>query len=156
NEAEEALKEAVKAAGFNYILNPGEGAFYGPKLEFILKDAIGREWQCGTLQMDFVLPERLDIWYIAANGQKQRPVMLHRAILGTFERFIGILIENCASKFPLWLAPIQVAVINITNDLDDYAILVNNKLFSAEIRTVLDISAEKINYKIRNFSNKKI
>jgi threonyl-tRNA synthetase len=156
DEAENALKEAVHAAGFNYILNPGEGAFYGPKLEFVLKDAIGRHWQCGTLQMDFVLPERLDVNYIAASGKKQRPVMLHRAILGTFERFIGILIENCAGRFPLWLAPIQVAVINITNDLDDYATSVNNKLFDAGIRTMLDISTEKVNYKIRNFSNKKV
>ncbi|MBT3398707.1 MAG: threonine--tRNA ligase, partial [Rhodospirillaceae bacterium] len=119
--AEAALMEATEAAGLDFTLNPGEGAFYGPKLEFVLRDAIGRDWQCGTLQVDFVLPERLDASYIDENGDKARPVMLHRAILGSFERFLGILIENHAGRFPLWLAPTQVVVATITNDADDYA-----------------------------------
>jgi threonyl-tRNA synthetase len=156
DKAENALKEAVSAAGFEYILNPGEGAFYGPKLEIVLKDAIGRDWQCGTWQVDFVLPERLGANYIAANGEKKRPVMLHRAILGTFERFIGILIEEYSGRFPLWLAPVQVAVVTITNDFDNYASEVYKTLHSAKVRTTLDISADKVNYKIRNFSNKKV
>jgi threonyl-tRNA synthetase len=156
DKAESALRAASNEAGFEYILNPGEGAFYGPKLEFVLRDAIGRHWQCGTLQVDFVLPERLDASYISSTGEKKRPVMLHRAIIGTFERFIGILIEQHAGKFPLWLAPTQVAVVNITNDLNDYAIRVNNSLIEAGVRSELDISAEKVNYKIREFSNKKI
>jgi threonyl-tRNA synthetase len=156
DKAESALRAASNEAGFEYILNPGEGAFYGPKLEFVLRDAIGRHWQCGTLQVDFVLPERLDASYISSTGEKKRPVMLHRAIIGTFERFIGILIEQHAGKFPLWFAPTQVAVVNITNDLNDYAIRVNNSLIEAGVRSELDISAEKVNYKIREFSNKKI
>lgn len=156
DKAESALRAAANEAGFEYILNPGEGAFYGPKLEFVLKDAIGRDWQCGTLQVDFVLPERLDASYIAPSGEKKRPVMLHRAIIGTFERFIGILIEQHAGKFPLWLAPVQVAVVNITNELDDYASRVNHSLIQAGIRSELDISAEKINYKIREFSSRKV
>lgn len=154
--AENALKEAVTVAGFEYELNPGEGAFYGPKLEIILKDAMGREWQCGTWQVDFVLPERLDIHYIAVGGEKKRPVMLHRAVIGTFERFIGILIEEYAGKFPLWLAPVQIAIVTITNDLNEYASRVHRILINANIRSELDISAEKVNYKIRNYSKKKI
>ena len=114
-------KHAVEAAGLEIRCNPGEGAFYGPKLEFVLRDAIGRDWQCGTLQVDFVLPERLDAAYVAEDGSKKRPVMLHRAILGSFERFLGILIEHHAGRFPLWLAPVQVVVATITNDADDYA-----------------------------------
>ena len=137
-------------------MNPGEGAFYGPKLEFILTDAVGRDWQCGTFQVDFVLPERLDAQYVAPGGEKKRPVMLHRAIIGTFERFIGILIEEYAGKFPLWLAPIQIALVGITNDQDDYLSSLNAKLIGAGIRSELDISREKVNYKIRNFSNLKV
>lgn len=156
DKAEASLKKAVEAAGLPYSHNPGEGAFYGPKLEFVLKDAIGREWQCGTLQVDSVLPERLDANYITPNGDKARPVMIHRAILGSLERFIGILIEEYSGKMPLWLAPIQVAVTTITSDADDYAKTINEKLLSAGIRTELDISAEKINYKVRNFSHKKV
>ena len=121
DKAEGALREAIEDAGLPYTMNPGEGAFYGPKLEFVLRDAIGRDWQCGTWQVDFVLPERLNANYIAEDGSKQRPVMLHRAILGSFERFIGILIENYAGKLPLWLAPVQVAVATITTDANDYA-----------------------------------
>ncbi|MES2214477.1 MAG: threonine--tRNA ligase [Pseudomonadota bacterium] len=156
DKAENALKEAVKTAGHEYILNPGDGAFYGPKLEFHLKDAIGREWQCGTLQVDFVLPERLGASYIAAGGEKKRPVMLHRAIIGTFERFMGILIEEYAGKFPLWLAPVQVAITTVTNEVDGYARKVHDQLLEAGVRSELDISGDKINYKIRNLSMQKI
>lgn len=156
NKAENALKDAVKTAGYDYILNPGDGAFYGPKLEFHLKDAIGREWQCGTLQVDFVLPERLNANYIAAGGDKKRPVMLHRAIIGTFERFIGILIEEYAGKFPLWLAPVQVAITTVTNEVDDYAEEVHRKLLKAGIRSEFNASSDKISYKIRNLSHQKI
>ncbi|MCC8406890.1 MAG: threonine--tRNA ligase [Rickettsia endosymbiont of Sceptobius lativentris] len=156
DKAENALKEAVEKAGFTYTLNPGEGAFYGPKLEFVLTDAIGRQWQCGTLQMDFVLPERLDSSYIAASGEKKRPVMLHRAILGSLERFIGILIEEYAGRFPIWLAPIQVAIATITSDLNDYALEVQKALIDNGVRTAINISPDKINYKIREFSNQKI
>ncbi|QQV74762.1 Threonine--tRNA ligase [Rickettsia tillamookensis] len=156
DKAENALKEAVEKAGFTYTLNPGEGAFYGPKLEFVLTDAIERQWQCGTLQMDFVLPERLDASYIAASGEKKRPVMLHRAILGSLERFIGILIEEYAGRFPIWLAPIQVAIATITSDLNDYALEVQKALIDNGVRTDINISPDKINYKIREFSNQKI
>ncbi|MCC8417661.1 MAG: threonine--tRNA ligase [Rickettsia endosymbiont of Bryobia graminum] len=156
DKAESALKTAVEEAGYTYILSPGDGAFYGPKLEFCLKDSIGREWQCGTLQVDFVLPERLDANYIAASGEKKRPVMLHRAILGSFERFIGILIEEYAGRFPLWLAPVQVAITTITSDLNDYALEVNKLLINEGIRTDINISSEKINAKIRDFSNQKV
>lgn len=154
--AEQALKDAVAVVGYECTLNPGEGAFYGPKLEFVLRDAIGREWQCGTFQVDFVLPERLDATYIAPDGTKKHPVMLHRAAIGSFERFIGILIEQYAGKFPLWLAPVQVAVTTITSDVDSYAQTVFDKLVTAGVRTELDFSAEKINYKIRALSVRKI
>ncbi|MEQ9362018.1 MAG: threonine--tRNA ligase, partial [Rhodospirillales bacterium] len=147
--AEKALLDATKAAGHDPILNPGEGAFYGPKLEFVLRDAIGRDWQCGTLQVDFVLPERLDAHYIAEDGAKHRPVMLHRAILGSFERFIGILIENYAGRFPLWLAPHQVTVATITNESDAYAAQVAKACRAAGLRVETDTRNEKINYKIR-------
>ena len=156
DKAENALLDAAKASGLECILNPGEGAFYGPKLEFVLRDAIGRDWQCGTLQVDFVLPERLGAEYVAAGGGKERPVMLHRAVIGSFERFIGILIEQYAGKFPLWLAPVQVTVVTITNEADDYAKLIQQKLKDAGVRTVLDISNEKINYKIREYSMQKV
>lgn len=156
DKAESALKAAVDAAGLEWTLNPGEGAFYGPKLEFVLKDAIGRDWQCGTLQVDFVLPERLGAEYIGADGAKHAPVMLHRAILGTFERFIGILIEEYAGKFPLWLAPVQVVVATITDAAIPYAQEVLVKLRAANIRAELDIRNEKINYKVREHSHAKI
>ena len=156
DKSEAALKEAIEEAGIEYEMNPGEGAFYGPKLEFILTDAVGRDWLCGTLQVDFVLPERLDAEYIAPGGQKVCPVMLHRAIIGTFERFIGILIEEYAGRFPLWLAPVQVAVVAITNDLDEHIQQLNTCLIDAGIRSELDISKEKVNYKIRHFSNQKV
>lgn len=156
DKAEGALKDAVKAAGLEYTLNPGEGAFYGPKLEFVLKDTIGRDWQCGTLQVDFVLPERLDASYIGQDGAKHRPVMLHRAILGSFERFIGILIEHHAGKFPLWLAPVQVVIATITNDVDSYAHEVKAALEAAGLRAQVDVGSDKISYKIREHSLGKI
>lgn len=156
DKAEGALRSAVEAAALPYTLNPGEGAFYGPKLEFVLRDAIGRDWQCGTLQVDFVLPERLDAEYVGADGNKHRPVMLHRAILGSLERFIGILIEEYSGKFPIWLAPVQVMVTTITNEVDDYAIEVKNAFEAAGLRTGIDISSNKINYKIREHSNAKV
>jgi threonyl-tRNA synthetase len=154
--AEGALKDAVEAAGLPYTLNPGEGAFYGPKLEFVLRDAIGRDWQCGTLQVDFVLPQRLDASYIGDDSQKHRPVMLHRAILGSFERFLGILIEQYAGKFPLWLAPVQVVVATITNEADSYAEEVAAVLKAAGLRVETDLRNEKINYKVREHSLAKV
>ena len=154
--AEGALKDAVEAAGLPYTLNPGEGAFYGPKLEFVLRDAIGRDWQCGTLQVDFVLPQRLDASYIAEDSQKHRPVMLHRAILGSFERFLGILIEQYAGKFPLWLAPVQAVVATITNEADPYAEEVAATLKAVGLRVETDLRNEKINYKVREHSLAKV
>ncbi len=146
--AEGALKEACRIAGVEYELNPGEGAFYGPKLEFVLRDAIGRDWQCGTLQVDFVLPERLDALYTAEDGGRKRPVMLHRAILGSFERFLGMLIEQYAGRFPLWLAPRQVVVASIVDDAADYAREVVVALKAAGIRAEADTRNEKINRKV--------
>ena len=154
--AEEALKNACEAAGLETALNPGEGAFYGPKLEFVLRDAIGRDWQCGTLQVDFVLPERLDATYIASDGSKKRPVMLHRAILGSMERWIGILIEQYAGRFPIWLAPVQLVVTTITSDNDEYAYRVLEQCKKVGLRAAIDTRNEKINYKIREHSNAKI
>jgi threonyl-tRNA synthetase len=146
--AEGALKQACETAGVGYALNPGEGAFYGPKLEFVLRDAIGRDWQCGTLQVDFVLPERLDAEYVAEDGSRKRPVMLHRAILGSFERFLGILIEQHAGHFPLWLAPVQVVVATIVSDADPFAREAAEALGKAGLRVELDLRNEKINRKI--------
>lgn len=156
DEAEKSLEDAVKEAGLEYEVQPGEGAFYGPKLEFTLVDAIGREWQCGTLQADFILPERLDANYIATDGSKQKPVMLHRAILGSFERFIGILIENYAGKFPLWLAPVQIVVATITNESDEYAKSVIKTLEEKGFSVESDLSSSKISYKIREHSMQKV
>ena len=150
--AEAALREACRLAGVEYELNPGEGAFYGPKLEFVLRDAIGRDWQCGTLQVDYVLPERLDASYIADDSSRQRPVMLHRAILGSFERFLGILIENYAGRFPLWLAPVQVVVASIVTDAAAYAEEVAALLAARGLAAITDTRNEKINAKIREHS----
>ena len=152
DQAEKALAEATTAAGLDYALNPGEGAFYGPKLEFVLRDSIGRDWQCGTLQVDFVLPERLDAEYIGPDGAKHRPVMLHRAIVGSLERFIGVLIEHHAGKFPLWLAPVQVAVATVVADADPYAQEVVAALKAAGLRVVLDTENQTVNYKVRQHS----
>ncbi|WP_147103683.1 threonine--tRNA ligase [Tateyamaria sp. syn59] len=156
DKAEEALLTATRAAGVEPELNPGEGAFYGPKLEFVLTDAIGRDWQCGTFQVDFVLPERLDATYIGADGAKHRPVMLHRACLGSFERFIGILIEEHAGRLPFWLAPRQVVVASITSEADDYVAEVVETLRAAGVRAEADIRNEKINYKVREHSVGKV
>jgi threonyl-tRNA synthetase len=150
--AEQALSEACATAGVTYTLNPGEGAFYGPKLEFVLRDAIGRDWQCGTLQVDFVLPERLDADYVGEDGARHRPVMLHRAILGSFERFLGILIEHHAGRFPLWLAPVQAVVATIVSDADSYAEEVAARLREAGLAVECDTRNEKINAKVRTHS----
>jgi threonyl-tRNA synthetase len=156
DKAENALKSAIDQIGLEYELNPGEGAFYGPKIEFVLTDVIGRDWQCGTLQVDFVLPKRLDANYISETGDHKKPVMLHRAILGSFERFIGILIEQYGGAFPYWLAPEQAAILNITNKVDSYAEEVFKLLREKGVRVIKDLSSDKISYKVRKYSNKKI
>ena len=156
DKAEGALKAATTSAGFDFELNPGEGAFYGPKLEFVLTDAIGRDWQCGTLQVDFVLPERLDANFIGEDGQKHRPVMLHRAVLGSFERFIGILIENFAGRLPFWLAPRQVVVASIVTDANEYCAEIVDALKTVGIRAESDLRNEKISYKVREHSVAKV
>ncbi|MFM1861875.1 MAG: Threonine--tRNA ligase, partial [Pseudomonadota bacterium] len=156
DKAEGALMAATRAAGHDFAMNPGEGAFYGPKLEFVLTDAIGRDWQCGTLQVDFVLPERLDAVYVGEDGMKHRPVMLHRAVLGSFERFIGILIENSAGKLPFWLAPRQVVVASIVSEADAFVADVVAKLTAAGVRAEADVRNEKINYKVREHSLAKV
>lgn len=156
DKAEESLENALKKMGLEYETCEGDGAFYGPKVGFVIRDAIGREWGCGTLQLDFNLPERLNANYIAADGSKQRPVMLHRAALGALERFIGIMIENYAGKLPLWLTPVQCVVANITDDASDYAKKVYEELKAKGIRVELDIRNEKINYKVREHSLAKV
>jgi threonyl-tRNA synthetase len=156
DKAEGALRHAIEAAGLPYTMNPGEGAFYGPKLEFVLRDALGRDWQCGTLQVDFVMPERLDAHYIGEDGQRHRPVMLHRAILGSLERFIAILIEEYAGRFPLWLAPVQAVVATITDEANSYAEEVRAACEAAGLRARVDLSNEKINYKVREHSLAKV
>lgn len=155
DKAEKALTEATLAAGLETELNPGEGAFYGPKLEFVLRDAIGRDWQCGTLQVDFVLPERLDAEYVAEDGSRKRPVMLHRAILGSLERWIGILIEQYSGRMPVWLSPVQAVIAPITEAANDYAEEVYTQLQQAGIRVEIDNRNEKIGYKIREHSTAK-
>ena len=156
DKAEKALIVAVEAAGITYTLNPGEGAFYGPKLEFVLTDAIGRDWQCGTLQVDFVLPERLAAYYVDVDGNKKHPVMLHRAILGSLERWIGILIEQYSGRMPLWLSPIQVIVCSIVDSTNDYVAEIKKELDKLGIRSEVDLRNEKIGYKIREHSSQAI
>ena len=156
DKAENGLKEALDKLGMDYEISPGDGAFYGPKLAFIIRDAIGREWGCATLQLDFNLPERLDAVYVGEDGNRHRPVMLHRAILGSIERFIGILIENYAGKLPLWLAPVQCVVATITNEADAYAEDVYNQLRALGLRVELDKRNEKINLKVREHSLQKV
>ena len=156
DKSELALKKAVEATGLEYSYNPGEGAFYGPKLEFVLRDAIGRDWQCGTLQVDLNMPERLGGTFIGEDGQKHHPVMLHRALFGSLERFTGILLEHYAGNLPLWLAPVQAVVAPITSEIDSYANEIYNQLKSRDIRVDLDTRNEKINYKIRDNSLQKI
>ncbi len=154
--SERLLQEAVTEAGFEYTLNKGEGAFYGPKLEFSLQDKLGREWQCGTLQVDFQLPQRLGAYYTGEDGEKHHPVMLHRAVLGSLERFFGILLENYAGRFPMWLAPVQIVFATITNSFDPYAEEVYTMFKKAGIRCELDTRAEKISYKIRSHIMEKV
>ena len=156
DKAEAALKRAVEAAGLSYELNPGEGAFYGPKLEYVLRDAIGREWQCGTIQVDLNMPERLGAFYIGPDGEKAAPVMIHRAMFGSLERFTGILIEHHAGHLPLWLAPTQAVVATIVSDADDYAESVLARLKEAGLRAEADLRNEKINYKVREHSMAKV
>ena len=156
DKAEAALRDATAAAGLETTLNPGEGAFYGPKLEFVLRDAIGRDWQCGTLQVDFVLPERLDAEYVAEDGSRRRPVMLHRAILGSLERWIGILIEQYSGRMPTWLSPVQCVVAPITEAANDYAAEVAETLKAAGVRVETDLRNEKIGYKVREHSVAKV
>ena len=152
DQAEAALQKALEVAGLEYTYNPGEGAFYGPKLEFVLRDAIGRDWQCGTLQVDLNMPGRLGATYVGEDGNKHTPVMLHRAIFGSLERFMGILIEHHAGHLPLWLAPVQVKVLTITSDADDYADDVAQTLGAAGLRVETDKRNEKISYKVREHS----
>lgn len=154
--AEAALTDATKAANLETVLNPGEGAFYGPKLEFVLRDAIGRDWQCGTLQVDFVLPDRLDAEYVGEDGNRHRPVMLHRAILGSMERWIGILIEQYAGRFPAWLAPVQIVVASITDQANDYACKIADAASDLGLRVEKDLRNEKISYKVREHSVMKV
>ena len=154
NKAEQTLADAIEKAGIAYTIFPGEGAFYGPKLEYVLRDAIGRDWQCGTFQVDFVLPERLDALFVASDGERKRPVMLHRAILGSFERFIGILIENYAGRLPFWLAPVQIVVATITSSADEYGQKIVDLLTKKGYRVAIDCRNEKINYKVRDHSTK--
>ena len=156
DKAENALLEAVKATKLEYSINKGEGAFYGPKIEFVLRDAIGRDWQCGTLQVDFNLPGRLGASYVDKDGSKKIPVMIHRALFGSLERFIGILIENYAGKFPFWISPLQTVVIPISDDFEDYAIKVSDKIKKAGISSIVDLKNQNLNYKIRDHSLAKI
>jgi threonyl-tRNA synthetase len=156
DKAESALEAAINNLGYPYKIDEGDGAFYGPKLDFVLTDAIGRDWQCGTFQLDFNLPERLDAEYVGEDGNKNNPVMIHRAVLGSFERFIGILIENYAGKLPFWLAPRQVVIASIISDVNDYSVEITNALKKEGIRAEVDIRNEKISYKVREHSSKKV
>jgi threonyl-tRNA synthetase len=150
------LESAIKKLDIPYTLETGDGAFYGPKLDFVLTDAIGREWQCGTFQADFNLPDRLDAEYIGEDGSKHQPVMMHRAILGSFERFIGILIENYSGKLPLWLAPTQLSILTVTEEVNEFALSLKEKFDAVNLRVELDSRNEKIGYKIREHSNAKV
>jgi threonyl-tRNA synthetase len=156
DKAEAALKRAVEAAGLKYEFNPGEGAFYGPKLEYVLRDAIGRDWQCGTIQVDLNMPMRLGAFYIGPDGEKATPVMIHRAMFGSLERFTGILIEHHAGHLPLWLAPVQAVVATIVSDADAYAGDVLAALKAGGLRAEADLRNEKINYKVREHSLAKV
>ena len=156
DKATEALRKALNKKGMSYKVNEGDGAFYGPKIDFHLKDSIGRTWQCGTIQLDFQMPERFDLTYIGPDGEKHRPVMIHRVIFGSIERFIGILIEHYAGAFPVWLAPIQARILPISEKHMDYACKVRNQLEEAGIRVELDERNEKIGYKIREAQMQKV
>ncbi|MBM3362484.1 MAG: threonine--tRNA ligase, partial [Betaproteobacteria bacterium] len=156
DKAEQALMHSLKASGCEFQIAPGDGAFYGPKVEYTLKDALGRQWQCGTIQVDFSMPERLDAEYVGEDGHRHRPVMLHRAIVGSLERFIGILIEQHAGALPVWLAPVQVSVLNITDAQADYCREIAKTLINQGLRVDLDLRNEKITYKIREHSLQKV
>ena len=156
DKAEQALKEAMEATGLKYTLNPGEGAFYGPKLEFVLRDAIGRDWQCGTLQVDLNLPDRLGATYVSKDGSKKIPVMLHRALFGSLERFIGILIEHYSGKLPFWISPLQVVVVPVSDDFNSYAEKIYNKVRKIGITCKVDLKNHNLNYKIREHSLSKV
>ena len=151
-----ALEKAVVEMGKSYVINEGDGAFYGPKLDFHLKDSIGRTWQCGTIQLDFQLPQRFDIHYVGADGEKHRPIMLHRVVFGSIERFIGILIEHYAGKFPAWIAPVQVKVLPVSDKHNDYARKVAEQLEKQGIRVEVDMRGEKLGYKIREARMEKV
>ena len=154
--AETALKEAIEEKGMPYVINEGDGAFYGPKLDFHLEDSLGRTWQCGTIQLDMQMPQRFDLTYVGSDNTKHRPIMIHRVILGSIERFIGILIEHFAGKFPLWLAPVQVKVLTVAEAFTDYADIVSQKLESAGLRVETDFRNEKIGYKLREARNQRV
>lgn len=154
--AENALKEAIDAKGIPYLINEGDGAFYGPKLDFHLEDSLGRTWQCGTIQLDMQMPQRFDLTYVGSDNKKHRPVMIHRVIFGSIERFIGILIEHFAGKFPLWLAPVQVKVLTVAEAFTDYAEDVSSKLEEAGLRVEKDFRNEKIGYKLREARNQRV
>jgi threonyl-tRNA synthetase len=156
DKAESALLKAIKQSKLKYEINKGEGAFYGPKIDFVLRDTIGRDWQCGTLQVDLNLPSRLGASYVASDGSKKVPVMLHRALFGSLERFIGILIEHYAGKLPLWLAPLQVVVLPIASEFDNYAKKIFEQCIKAGINTEVNLKNQKINYKIREHSLSKV
>lgn len=154
--ATEALREALEAKGINYVVNPGDGAFYGPKIDFHLEDSIGRTWQCGTIQLDFQMPERFDLTYVGSDGEKHRPVIIHRTIFGSIERFFGILIEHFAGKFPLWLAPVQVELIPVSDKHDAFARKIAAELQENDIRVDIDFRDEKIGYRIREAQMQKV
>ncbi|MBQ7516553.1 MAG: threonine--tRNA ligase, partial [Schwartzia sp.] len=154
--ATDGLKNALESLGLPYIVNEGDGAFYGPKIDFHLKDSIGRTWQCGTIQLDMLMPEKFDIHYVGEDGQRHRPVMIHRVVYGSIERFIGILTENYAGAFPVWLAPVQVKLLPITDKYNDYAFEINRRLFDLGLRSEVDDRNEKVGYKIREAQVKKI
>jgi threonyl-tRNA synthetase len=154
--AEDSLRKALEARGINYRLNPGDGAFYGPKIDFHVKDSLKRTWQCGTIQVDFSMPVRLDLNYVGADGQKHRPIMVHRALVGSIERFMGVLIEHLAGNFPAWLAPVQVIVLPISEKAGDYAALVARKLKAAGFRASLDSASDAIKAKIARAETSKI
>ena len=154
--AENALRNAIEEMGVPFIINEGDGAFYGPKLDFHLQDSLGRTWQCGTIQLDLQMPQRFDLTYVGHDGEKHRPIMIHRVIFGSIERFIGILIEHCAGKFPLWLAPVQVRLMTVTEKFADYAIELKEKLQAAGLRVEADVRNEKIGYKLREARNERV
>jgi threonyl-tRNA synthetase len=154
--AEKALQEAMDSAKVPYVINKGDGAFYGPKLDFHLEDSIGRTWQCGTIQLDFQMPQRFDLTYTGADGEKHRPIMIHRVIFGSIERFIGILTEHTAGKFPLWLAPVQVKLLTVAEKYEDYAKKVAEQLEEKGFRVQIDIRNEKIGYKLREARNERV